>query len=165
MSPGSILETLRCTGSTSTDGCLHYALEGPPSSRSHFCMEGPQLKVSRAMGSAQVESKASPRSPVGQVEPCDMCCHARFWGRASQGSLLPRACSFSLPAPSFSPGIAALWDAPALWDTWLCRASELCRAPQLCLTVSSWLGRSTPLWTMTRRPRLLWASSSQPPLW
>ncbi|RMC00072.1 hypothetical protein DUI87_23482 [Hirundo rustica rustica] len=45
MSPGSTLETLRCTHSTSTDGCLHYALEGPPSSLSHLCMEGPQLKV------------------------------------------------------------------------------------------------------------------------
>ncbi|XP_074406185.1 cadherin-related family member 4 isoform X3 [Zonotrichia albicollis] len=46
MSPGSTLVTLRCTGSTSADGCLHYALEGPPSSLSHFCMEGPQLKDS-----------------------------------------------------------------------------------------------------------------------
>ncbi|XP_032927601.1 cadherin-related family member 4 isoform X4 [Catharus ustulatus] len=49
MSPGSILETLRCTDSTSTDGCLHYALEGPPSSLSHFCMEGPQLKVNTTL--------------------------------------------------------------------------------------------------------------------
>ncbi|XP_050835499.1 cadherin-related family member 4 [Serinus canaria] len=49
MSPGSTLVTLRCTGSTSTDGCLHYALEGPPSSRSHFCMEGPQLKVNTTL--------------------------------------------------------------------------------------------------------------------
>ncbi|NWS29753.1 CDHR4 protein, partial [Polioptila caerulea] len=45
VSPGSTLVTLRCTNSTSTDGCLHYALEGPPSSCSHFFMEGPQLKV------------------------------------------------------------------------------------------------------------------------
>ncbi|XP_059712184.1 cadherin-related family member 4 [Haemorhous mexicanus] len=49
MSPGSTLVTLRCTGFTSTDGCLHYALEGPPSSRSHFCMEGPQLKVNTTL--------------------------------------------------------------------------------------------------------------------
>ncbi|NXF14736.1 CDHR4 protein, partial [Rhodinocichla rosea] len=49
MSPGSTLVTLRCTGSTSTDGCLHYALEGPPSSLSHFCMEGPQLKVNTTL--------------------------------------------------------------------------------------------------------------------
>ncbi|XP_030914079.1 cadherin-related family member 4 [Geospiza fortis] len=49
MSPGSTLVTLRCTGSTSTDRCLHYALEGPPSSLSHFCMEGPQLKVNTTL--------------------------------------------------------------------------------------------------------------------
>ncbi|XP_015496830.1 cadherin-related family member 4 isoform X1 [Parus major] len=49
VSPGSTLVTLRCTDSTSTDGCLHYALEGPPSSRSHFCMEGPQLKVNTSL--------------------------------------------------------------------------------------------------------------------
>ncbi|NXE67351.1 CDHR4 protein, partial [Calcarius ornatus] len=49
MSPGSTLVTLRCTGSTSADGCLHYALEGPPSSLSHFCMEGPQLKVNTTL--------------------------------------------------------------------------------------------------------------------
>ncbi|NXY13037.1 CDHR4 protein, partial [Atrichornis clamosus] len=49
MSPGSTLVSLRCTDSTSTDGCLHYALEGPPASRSHFCMEGPQLKVNTTL--------------------------------------------------------------------------------------------------------------------
>ncbi|NXP37494.1 CDHR4 protein, partial [Leiothrix lutea] len=49
VSPGSTLETLRCTDSTSTDRCLHYALEGPPSSLSHFCMEGPQLKVNTTL--------------------------------------------------------------------------------------------------------------------
>ncbi|NWI75072.1 CDHR4 protein, partial [Dryoscopus gambensis] len=49
VSPGSTLVTLRCTDSTSTDGCLHYALEGPPSSLSHFCMEGPQLKVNTTL--------------------------------------------------------------------------------------------------------------------
>ncbi|NXV67771.1 CDHR4 protein, partial [Molothrus ater] len=49
MSPGSTLVTLRCTSSTSTDGCLHYALKGPPSSLSHFCMEGPQLKVNTTL--------------------------------------------------------------------------------------------------------------------
>ncbi|NXB68685.1 CDHR4 protein, partial [Struthidea cinerea] len=47
VSPGSTLVTLRCTDST--DGCLHYALEGPPSSHSHFCMEGPQLKVNATL--------------------------------------------------------------------------------------------------------------------
>ncbi|NXC83032.1 CDHR4 protein, partial [Cercotrichas coryphoeus] len=49
VSPGSILVTLRCTDSGSTDGCLHYALEGPPSSRAHFCMEGPRLKVNTTL--------------------------------------------------------------------------------------------------------------------
>ncbi|NXY52812.1 CDHR4 protein, partial [Callaeas wilsoni] len=49
LSPGSTLVTLRCTDSTSTDECLHYALEGPPSSRSHFCMEGPRLKVNTTL--------------------------------------------------------------------------------------------------------------------
>ncbi|NXA72004.1 CDHR4 protein, partial [Thryothorus ludovicianus] len=49
VSPGSTLVTLRCTNSTSTDGCLHYALEGPPSSLSHFFMEGPQLKVNTTL--------------------------------------------------------------------------------------------------------------------
>ncbi|OWK56018.1 Cadherin-related family member 4, partial [Lonchura striata] len=48
VSPGTTLVTLTCTD-TSTDGCLHYALEGPPSSRSHFCMEGPQLKVNTTL--------------------------------------------------------------------------------------------------------------------
>ncbi|NWY21027.1 CDHR4 protein, partial [Aphelocoma coerulescens] len=49
VSPGTTLVTLRCTDSTSTDGCLHYALEGPPSSHSHFCMEGPRLKVNTTL--------------------------------------------------------------------------------------------------------------------
>ncbi|NWU26614.1 CDHR4 protein, partial [Dyaphorophyia castanea] len=49
VSPGSTLVTLRCTDSTSTDGCLHYTLEGPPSSVSHFCMEGPRLKVNTTL--------------------------------------------------------------------------------------------------------------------
>ncbi|NWV88982.1 CDHR4 protein, partial [Machaerirhynchus nigripectus] len=49
VSPGSTLVTLRCTDSTSTDGCLHYALEGPPFSLSHFCMEGPRLKVNTTL--------------------------------------------------------------------------------------------------------------------
>lgn len=158
--PGTTLVTLTCTD-TSTDGGLHYALEGPPSSRSHFCMEGPQLKVSWAMGSAQVDSKPSSRSPVG---PCDTCCHARFWVRAHHGFLLPKACSFS----SLPPSALALQLCGTPWlcgILWLCRASELCRAPQLCLTLPSWPDRSTPPWTMTQRPWLLWASSSQPPLW
>ncbi|NWR37987.1 CDHR4 protein, partial [Tachuris rubrigastra] len=49
VSPGSTLVTLRCTDSTGTDECLHYALEGPPASRSHFCMEGPRLKVNTTL--------------------------------------------------------------------------------------------------------------------
>ncbi|NXB04655.1 CDHR4 protein, partial [Cnemophilus loriae] len=49
VSPGSTLVTLRCTDSTSTDRCLLYALEGPPSFRSHFCMEGPRLKVNTTL--------------------------------------------------------------------------------------------------------------------
>ncbi|XP_061202962.1 cadherin-related family member 4 isoform X2 [Neopsephotus bourkii] len=44
--PGSTLVTLRCTGCEGAEGCLHYALEGPPASQSHFRMEGPQLQVS-----------------------------------------------------------------------------------------------------------------------
>ena len=64
VSPGSTLVTLRCTDSTSTEGHLHYALEGPPSSRSHFHLEGPQLQVSRAAGS--VQQGWTQRSPVGQ---------------------------------------------------------------------------------------------------
>ncbi|XP_071406754.1 cadherin-related family member 4 [Pithys albifrons albifrons] len=49
VSPGSTLVTLRCTDSTGTDECLRYDLEGPPASRSHFCMEGPQLKVNSTL--------------------------------------------------------------------------------------------------------------------
>ncbi|NWX27688.1 CDHR4 protein, partial [Notiomystis cincta] len=49
MFPGSTLVTLNCADSTSSDGCLHYALEGPPSTLSHFCMEGPQLKVNTTL--------------------------------------------------------------------------------------------------------------------
>ncbi|NWQ66029.1 CDHR4 protein, partial [Neopipo cinnamomea] len=49
VSPGSTLVTLRCTDSTGTDECLHYALEGPPTSRSHFFMEGPRLKVNTTL--------------------------------------------------------------------------------------------------------------------
>ncbi|NXP23601.1 CDHR4 protein, partial [Scytalopus superciliaris] len=49
VSPGSTLVTLRCTDSTGTDEHLRYALEGPPASRSHFCMEGPQLKVNTTL--------------------------------------------------------------------------------------------------------------------
>ncbi|NWI96635.1 CDHR4 protein, partial [Pitta sordida] len=47
--PGSTLVTLRCTDSTGTDECLRYALEGPLPSRSHFCMDGPQLKVNTTL--------------------------------------------------------------------------------------------------------------------
>ncbi|NXR35121.1 CDHR4 protein, partial [Zosterops hypoxanthus] len=49
VSPGETLVRLRCTNSASTDRRLHYALEGPPSSLSHFCMEGPQLKVNTTL--------------------------------------------------------------------------------------------------------------------
>ncbi|NXG08833.1 CDHR4 protein, partial [Sakesphorus luctuosus] len=49
VSPGSTLVTLRCTDCTGTDECLRYDLEGPPASRSHFCMEGPQLKVNSTL--------------------------------------------------------------------------------------------------------------------
>ncbi|XP_061314208.1 cadherin-related family member 4 isoform X3 [Pezoporus flaviventris] len=47
--PGSTLVTLRCTGCEGAEGCLRYALEGPPASRSHFRMEGPQLQVSTTL--------------------------------------------------------------------------------------------------------------------
>ncbi|NXG78038.1 CDHR4 protein, partial [Baryphthengus martii] len=49
LSPGSTLVTLRCTDSTSTKGPLHYALEGPPISRSCFHMEGPRLQVNTTL--------------------------------------------------------------------------------------------------------------------
>ncbi|NXK88556.1 CDHR4 protein, partial [Formicarius rufipectus] len=49
VSPGTTLVTLRCTNSTGTGEYLRYALEGPPASRSHFCMEGPQLKVNTTL--------------------------------------------------------------------------------------------------------------------
>ncbi|NXL67112.1 CDHR4 protein, partial [Chordeiles acutipennis] len=49
VSPGSTLVTLRCTGPASTEGCLHYALEGSPTSRSRFRMEGPQLQVNTTL--------------------------------------------------------------------------------------------------------------------
>ncbi|XP_033921747.1 cadherin-related family member 4 [Melopsittacus undulatus] len=47
--PGTTLVTLRCTGCKGAEGCLHYALEGPPTSRSYFRMEGPQLQVSTTL--------------------------------------------------------------------------------------------------------------------
>ncbi|NXA04976.1 CDHR4 protein, partial [Sapayoa aenigma] len=49
VSPGSTLVTLRCTDSTGTDEGLHFALEGPAVSCSHFCMEGPRLKVNTTL--------------------------------------------------------------------------------------------------------------------
>ncbi|XP_009995253.1 PREDICTED: cadherin-related family member 4 [Chaetura pelagica] len=49
VSPGSTLVALRCTDPTGTEGDLHYALEGPLASRSHFCMEGPQLQVNTTL--------------------------------------------------------------------------------------------------------------------
>ncbi|XP_054694308.1 cadherin-related family member 4 isoform X1 [Grus americana] len=49
VSPGSTLVTLRCTDPASAGGNLHYALEGPLASRSHFRMEGPQLQVNATL--------------------------------------------------------------------------------------------------------------------
>ncbi|NWW94737.1 CDHR4 protein, partial [Rhynochetos jubatus] len=49
VSPGSTLVTLRCTDPTGAEGHLRYALEGPPTSHSHFCMEGPQLQVNTTL--------------------------------------------------------------------------------------------------------------------
>ncbi|NXO52482.1 CDHR4 protein, partial [Aramus guarauna] len=49
VSPGSTLVTLRCTDPASTGGNLHYALEGPLASRSHFRMEGPRLQVNTTL--------------------------------------------------------------------------------------------------------------------
>ncbi|NXM33529.1 CDHR4 protein, partial [Oxyruncus cristatus] len=76
VSPGSTLVTLRCTDSTGTDECLHYALEGPPTSRSHFCMEGPQLKVnatldydSEAMATMGFQFTATIVVTVGEQPP------------------------------------------------------------------------------------------------
>ncbi|NXK38582.1 CDHR4 protein, partial [Piprites chloris] len=76
VSPGSTLVTLRCTDSTGTDECLHYALEGPPASRSHFCMEGPQLKVnttldydSEAMATMGFQFTATIVVTVGEQPP------------------------------------------------------------------------------------------------
>ncbi|NXW41723.1 CDHR4 protein, partial [Nyctiprogne leucopyga] len=49
LSAGSTLVTLRCTDPASTEGCLHYALEGSPASLSHFHMEGPRLQVNTTL--------------------------------------------------------------------------------------------------------------------
>ncbi|KAF1403056.1 Cadherin-related family member 4, partial [Spheniscus magellanicus] len=49
VSPGSTLVTLRCTDPTGANESLHYALEGPPASRSRFCMEGPWLQVNTTL--------------------------------------------------------------------------------------------------------------------
>ncbi|POI35298.1 hypothetical protein CIB84_000950 [Bambusicola thoracicus] len=49
VSPGSTLVTLRCTDPAGDEGSLRYTLEGPPGSRSHFHMEGPQLKVNTTL--------------------------------------------------------------------------------------------------------------------
>ncbi|XP_075570707.1 cadherin-related family member 4 [Pelecanus crispus] len=49
VSPGSTLVTLRCTNPAGTKEHLHYALEGPPASRSRFRMEGPQLQVNTTL--------------------------------------------------------------------------------------------------------------------
>ncbi|NWW47731.1 CDHR4 protein, partial [Pedionomus torquatus] len=47
--PGSTLVTLRCTDPIGAKDCLHYALEGPPASLSHFHMEGSQLQVNTTL--------------------------------------------------------------------------------------------------------------------
>ncbi|NXJ06318.1 CDHR4 protein, partial [Odontophorus gujanensis] len=49
VSPGSTLVTLRCTDPAGDEGSLHYTLEGPQVSRSHFHMEGPQLQVNTTL--------------------------------------------------------------------------------------------------------------------
>ncbi|XP_064012484.1 cadherin-related family member 4 isoform X2 [Pogoniulus pusillus] len=49
VSPGSTLVTLRCADSSGTERHLHYALEGPPASRSIFHMEGPRLQVNTTL--------------------------------------------------------------------------------------------------------------------
>lgn len=166
VSPGSTLVTLRCTDSTGTEDSLHYALEGPTASRSRFRMEGPQLQVSGAAGSAQAAGKPRPRG--AQRDRGDPLTRAVTPG---PGPGLPGPlCS---PRPARSPcllppaplalqlcGTPRLCRAPQL-----CRAHWLCRAPWLCLTPPPWLDRSIPPWTMTRRPWPLWASSSRPPSW
>ncbi|NXP70685.1 CDHR4 protein, partial [Ramphastos sulfuratus] len=48
-SPGSTLVTLRCSDSSGTERHLHYALEGPPASRSSFYMDGPRLQVNTTL--------------------------------------------------------------------------------------------------------------------
>ncbi|NXK50574.1 CDHR4 protein, partial [Chauna torquata] len=49
VSPGSTLVTLRCADPAGAEGSLRYTLEGPPGSRSHFHMEGPQLQVNATL--------------------------------------------------------------------------------------------------------------------
>ncbi|NXA24094.1 CDHR4 protein, partial [Ibidorhyncha struthersii] len=49
VSPGSTVVTLRCTKPAGAEGCLRYALEGPPASLSRFRMEGPQLQVNTTL--------------------------------------------------------------------------------------------------------------------
>ncbi|NXN93144.1 CDHR4 protein, partial [Rhinopomastus cyanomelas] len=49
VSPGSTLVALRCTQPLGTKGDVHYALEGPPTSCSHFRMDGPQLQVNTTL--------------------------------------------------------------------------------------------------------------------
>ncbi|XP_014808983.1 PREDICTED: cadherin-related family member 4 isoform X2 [Calidris pugnax] len=49
VSPGETLVTLRCTDPTGTEDCLRYALEGSPTSLSHFHMEGPRLQVNTTL--------------------------------------------------------------------------------------------------------------------
>ncbi|XP_065605575.1 cadherin-related family member 4 [Cyrtonyx montezumae] len=60
VSPGSTLVTLRCTDPAGDEGSLHYTLEGPQVSRSHFHMEGPQLQVNTTL---DYDTKAT--DPVG----------------------------------------------------------------------------------------------------
>ncbi|XP_009983074.1 PREDICTED: cadherin-related family member 4, partial [Tauraco erythrolophus] len=49
VSPGSTLDTLRCTDPAGAKGLLNYTLEGPPISLSRFHMEGPRLQVNTTL--------------------------------------------------------------------------------------------------------------------
>lgn len=105
VSPGSTLVTLRCTKPAGTEGCLRYALEGPPASRSRFRMEGPQLQVRGGMGSAQDLGE-----PSGDLLTCAVMPGPRL------GLPGPSAPYPSLSPPSVFPGITALQGTLALPD-------------------------------------------------
>lgn len=76
VSPGSPLVTLRCTDPAGDEGSLRYTLEGPPGSRSHFHMEGPQLKV---CGARAGEPPLGERGPSGTQQ----CGRLWLWGMPS----------------------------------------------------------------------------------